>query len=70
MRMFSTGQDQDWAMTAWVAVLVAWAVATIANWVAGNWIIADIPSGVAAVLVAVPVSKGVARGLREFGKGP
>lgn len=67
MELFTTESRNDLVTWLWVAVLLFWGLATLANFFSGEWVLAELPSGIAAVLVAVPLSKGVAEGLRHFG---
>jgi hypothetical protein len=67
--LFTPRAEADVATGIWIVVFIFWGIATVMNFGSGSWVLADLPSGLAAVLVAVPISKGVAEGLRHFGKG-
>ena len=68
---FKAGENKvDHLVTlVWVLVFVAWVWATVHNFLVGSYELAELPTGLATVLVAIPLSKAVVEGARAL-KGP
>jgi len=61
---------ERWVVVAiYIVVFSIWFIATGINCSKGTFELADIPSGLAAVLAAIPLATGVSEGLKRFGKG-
>jgi len=54
-------KGDEFAVILWSVVFVFWAVACVHNWWHGNgdWNLPEVPSGIMALLAALPVSKAV-----------
>ena len=70
MFLFDWEKNDVLVALIYIVVFAGWAIATCCKlFKAGTYEVADFPSGLAAVLAAIPLAKAVSVGLQRFGKG-
>ncbi len=67
--LFNTDAKADVVTVIWIVVFILWGWATLHNFVVlDTYELADLPTGLATVLVAIPLSKAVVEGAKQFRK--